>query len=99
MSTAAYSTSMGRSYGGRSAVPLNADDSTLAGGNWLPYVFYFLAALMVVWSALFAMIRAGAIGPNHWLYNKIKWIPGLGEDSIGRTPTEGTSGSTNTGGS
>jgi hypothetical protein len=50
--------------------------------------------LVFVWGILFAMIRAGVVGPNHWMYEKTKWIPGLGENSLARTaatPADGTS--------
>lgn len=83
-----YSTNMGRSFGSPAAVAAaaaaaqNAD--AVNGGGWLHYIFYFLAALMFVWGILFAMIRSGVVGPNHWLYEKTKLIPGLGENSLAR---------------
>lgn len=61
--------------------------STNSGGhNWAYYIVYFLVAVLVVWGAIFMMIRTELIPRGSWLYDNTTWIPGIGPDSWPRRP-------------
>jgi len=78
-SSTVYSTSLGRGVGqnaGTSAIGVHTETG---GIDWLHYVIYFLAAVLVIWIALYVVIRTGVVGPNDWLYENTKRIPWIHE--------------------
>ncbi len=76
-----YATARERGGNLNVALPLRGESG---GFEWIQYVGYFLAAVIVLWGVLFALLRWGVVGPRDWLYDNTKWIPLLGENSWAR---------------
>lgn len=97
-----YSTGRGISQGTASTAATRVESGGGVGGiDWIHYIVYFLVALLVVWGILFVLIRTSMVGPNDWLYENTKGIPGIGEKSWARqtaTTTPATSTANNNNG-
>lgn len=79
-----YSTSGGRGMNqavGATTAAVRTESSII---DWIHYIVYFLVALLVIWGILFILIRTSVVGPNDWLFEHTKGIPGIGENSWAR---------------